>query len=220
MTYVYIDESGDLGFDHGGTRFFIITALLAKDEKTNAQLLRISKKVRERSLTKQVMKTSELKFSNSSPLIRERFLSRMDKLDVDVFSLIIEKRFTDKRLQEKLPVLYNYLIKILLEKIFHNISLREKVIVCLDRSMSASQRMNFETYVSTALLDIFRVLPEVEIRHEDSSRNGGLQVVDFACGAFGYKYNTMHLSGDAMRYIDIFSTKIRFCRDDFFKGKK
>lgn len=81
MVHLYIDESGDLGFKKGCSDYFVISCIKVDDEETNKNLQRIPKKIRQRKLRKKAMKCPELKFSNSSVLIREQFLSRAAKLD-------------------------------------------------------------------------------------------------------------------------------------------
>ena len=216
MVYIYIDESGDLGFSDKGSRYFVITCVKINDDRTNVLFKRIPKEVREKSLTKKTKKLSELKFSNSSPLIRERFLTRAAKLDIEIYSLIINKEHTQQKLKDNLPVLYSYLIKVLLEKV---ISLNNKVSICLDRSMSSNQRDNFENYINTEFYFRFQKVPELDIVHENSNCNEALQVIDFICGAFGYKYNTAQLKGDFEYYTSIIKDRIKVERNDFFKKK-
>jgi hypothetical protein len=219
MTYIYIDESGDLGFTKKGSRYFIIASVKINDEKTNALFKRIPKKMRQKVLKKKEKKLGELKFSNSSALIRERFLKRAAQLPIEVYAVIIEKRLTEKDLQNNLPVLYNYLLKIVLEKSLGNVNIKQRLHICLDKAMSSSQRENFETYVQTEFLSLFQTLPEITIKHEISEGNECLQVVDFVCGAFGYKYNTAQLKEGCTRYTELVKERIRVEKADLFKEK-
>ena len=216
MEYIYLDESGDLGFRGKGSTYFILTCVKIQDERTNLLFKRIPKDVRQRSLAKKTKKTSELKFSNSSVLIRERFLSRVAKLDIEIYSLIVNKEYTQQKLKDNLPVLYSYLIKILLENV---ITPNNKIHICIDRCMSSSQRSNFENYINTEFLYKFNKVPELTILHENSNSNEALQVIDFICGAFGYKYNTAQLKGDFEYYTNIMRERIKVERNDFFKKK-
>lgn len=52
MTYIYIDESGDLGFHNRSSSYFVVTCVKINDEKTHLSFKRIPKKVRERLLDK------------------------------------------------------------------------------------------------------------------------------------------------------------------------
>ena len=217
MAYIYIDESGDLGFSKKGSEYFILTCVKIDDEEINRSFNRIPKKVRRRKLAKKYRKLAELKFSNSSNEIRKSFLLRAAKLDIEIYSVIIEKRKTNKDLQENLPILYNYLIKILLEKPLRRLKSHPHLIICLDRCMSITQRENFENYIKTEFLSIFQRIPKIDIIHESSTHNECLQVLDFICGAFGYKYNTARLQEDAGYYLNLIKDKIIIEKDDLFK---
>lgn len=217
MTYLYIDESGDLGFGEKGSEYFIIACVKINDEKTNYCFKRIVKKIRQRKLSKKLRTKSELKFSNSSDLIRSEFLKRAAKLDIEIYSLIIKKDYTHKDLRDNLPILYNYLINILLEKPLVNINKNSDLIIFLDKCMSPLQRKSFETYTKTKFLSVFNKIPKINLIHDSSIGNEGLQVVDFICGAFGYKYNTARLEGDFNRYSNIIKNKIAVERNDLFK---
>lgn len=219
MTYLYIDESGDLGFGKNGSEYFIITCVKIDDEKTNSVFRRIAKKVRQRKLSKKFKETPELKFSNSSDIIRNEFLTRAARLDIEIYSLIIKKEYTKKNLQENLPILYNYLINILLERPLLKIKNDYELTICLDKCMSPSQRNDFERYTKTKFLTKFNEIPKILITHDNSELNGGLQVIDFICGAFSYKYNTEKLKGTSEKYVGLIKPKIIVERADLFKNK-
>ncbi len=85
--------------------------------------------------------------------------------------------------------------------------------------MSPLQRKNFENYIQTEFYYKFNELPTIEIKHENSNGNEALQVIDFICGAFGYKYNTRELKDDAKRYTDIIKPRIVVENNEFFKKK-
>lgn len=217
MTYLYIDESGDLGFGKHGSSYFVLTCIKIDDERVHQSFCRIPKKVRQRKLSKKHKRLAELKFSNSSDAIRNDFLRRVAALDVEIYAVVIPKEKTNNELQNNLPILYNYLIKILLEKPPTRIKSDLHLMICLDRAMSLWQRQNFEAYVKTEFLSIIRKLPKVEILHENSQQNPCLQVADFVCGAFGYKYNTAQLQAGAEKYLNIVKRRIIIERCDLFK---
>lgn len=217
MKHIYIDESGDLGHGPKGSKYFVVCAIIV-DDYDRIKIRRIPKTVRQKTLRQKFKKPKELKFSNSSPLIREQFLSRVNDCDVSVYSLIIRKKYTEEKLRRNLPILYNYLMKILLENVLTDVSSNSELRICLDKCMSKSQIENFETYVKTELLSKNFDFSKVSIVHKNSSCSNCLQVVDFICGAFGYKYNSK--SEDVSRYTEIIKTKIQLEKNDFFFERK
>jgi hypothetical protein len=216
MTYLYIDESGDLGFNPKGSKYFILTCLKINNEQNNNKLLRITKKIRQSELSKKQKKQSELKFSNSTKFIRKCFFDKFNKLNTEIYYLIIEKEHTNMPLQENLPILYNYLINILLETPLINVDKDSNLVIYLDKCMSKKQIGEFENYFKTKFLTLFKQLPNLKLFHESSNNNNGLQAVDFVCGACGYKYNTCNLSGDCNYYMNMIKDKIFVERTDFF----
>lgn len=96
MTYIYIDESGDLGFGKKGSKYFIVSCVVIDNEKTRIKFERIPKKIRQRTLKKKMKKQAELKFSNSSIRVRKEFLEKASKLDIKIYSVIIKKELAKK----------------------------------------------------------------------------------------------------------------------------
>ena len=156
MTYVYIDESGDLGMDCKKGEYFIISAVKINENKTNLDYNRIPLKIRKILFKKRDKRKNELKFFNTSDIIRTKFLKKANSLDIEIYSVIINKYAIYDRLKNNLPILYNYLIKILLEKVLISLNKNSDLIIFLDRCMSYSQRENFENYIKTEFLFLFR----------------------------------------------------------------
>lgn len=219
MTYLYIDESGDLGFGKRGSEYFIICCVKIDDDKTNMLFQRIPKKVRQRKLSKKLKKTTELKFSNSSVIVRNSFLKRVAALDVEIYSLIIKKDDVKSNLRNNLPIFYNFLIKILIENPLKKTENNHNLLICLDKCMSQYQRIKFEGYIQTEFFSIFREIPVLKINHDSSESNYGLQVTDFVIGAFGYKYNRKKMKDEHNKYTNIIRNKIVLEKNDLFNKK-
>src|SRR3989344_7000992 len=108
MSFVYVDETGDLGMRDTSSPTFILPAILLPDERTAKEYLRIPKRIRQRTLGKRLRHAPELKFSNSSPVIREAFLRRAAAIDLSVFSIIVDKRTVPAKVRTDIPFLYQY----------------------------------------------------------------------------------------------------------------
>lgn len=208
MAFIYIDESGDLG-RNTNCEYFIMAAVKTEKEQVVLALGRIPRKIRARKLKKKVKKAPELKFSNTADQIRAAFLKAASKLDIDIFCIVLKKSSLSERLHNDPQTLYSYLAKQLLEEAFTSIDRNQKLLVCIDRCMSAQQIELFEQYIKTEFLMLFREIPDVRIIHEDSKGNPALQVVDFICGAFGYKYNIKKLGIGCDRFTGIIRDKLR-----------
>jgi hypothetical protein len=88
--YIFIDESGSLGAE-SSHKFFIISALIFSSCDELKSSSRIIKKIRQNSLNKKSKKLGEIKFSNSNSLIREKILTKINDLDVKVYSIIMKR---------------------------------------------------------------------------------------------------------------------------------
>lgn len=128
------------------------------------------------------IKKNELKYNNSSQRIRELFLKELSKINLFLFSVSVNKSNVKQNLRENRPILYNYLLRILLEKVLPNVD-KHSLNITIDRSFSKNIRIDMEVYVQTSLVEFFKQLPKVNILHESSQNNSGLQIVDFVVGA-------------------------------------
>ncbi len=209
MAFVYIDESGDLGFNESQGSYFIATAVMVDKDEIDIALRRIPKKIRRKKLNKKMREMPELKFSNSSERIRTAFLKAASKEEIGIFCLVVQKTSNSDSFKKEMHLIYNYYIKRLLDDVFASMGDATALTICLDRCMSLAQRERFEDYIKTEFYSLFRQIPRVEIRHDVSHNNAALQVTDFVCGAFGYKYNTAGLKGCCSKYTDIIRAKIK-----------
>lgn len=178
MAYIYLDESGDLGMGCKGSRYFIITAVKIPDDSTNNAFKRIPKRIRQSETGKKIKKTPELKFSNSSGLLRKKYLAKVLMLNVEIYSLALDKNCAPMNLSKNLPLIYARMTQHLLA----SANAEPHTTIILDKCMQAKQRTAFENYLKEGLRCF-------SISHESSMLNKGLQVTDFICGAFGEKYN-------------------------------
>jgi hypothetical protein len=96
MAYIFMDESGDLGFDFTKvktSRHFVVTFLLMPDEGTVRAARKIVKKV-VRTMSKRGRRkhTGVLHAHKESPAIRRRLLAEVAKLDIGIFTIVLNKQ--------------------------------------------------------------------------------------------------------------------------------
>ena len=183
MTYIYIDESGDLGLNEKSSDYFLFAGAIIHDEKTNSLFNRLVKKVRQKTLSKKFLRISELKFSNSSERIREMVLSSISRLDIEIFAFIFIKN-TPKRY-----------IDLMIESLTVLLSLinSSDILIYADKCLSKSQQEEMRSHF------IF------EIIHDLSETNGGLQATDYICGAVGQKFNNA-----SKKYYELISSSVKY----------
>ncbi len=106
--YMYIDESGDLGFSAGSSKFLVISALVVDDYRA---LDHIIKNMRRNKFKKELAKMNELKAYKLYDSLRFHMLEKLNLVSgVKIFHIILEKRkvFSNYSKQDK-HKLYNYI---------------------------------------------------------------------------------------------------------------
>jgi len=93
MLYLYIDESGDLGFDFDNKRsscYFTITILLIDGADNRARISKAITKTKKTKLNK--FKNTELKGSKQSLSVKKYFYSLIHQVPFEIYSLTINKQ--------------------------------------------------------------------------------------------------------------------------------
>lgn len=186
MKYIFLDESGELGFKKSPTRFFTITLLVCGIREEH-ELQRIIKKIRQRILKKKLKQSSEIKWNNSKEGIKQRVFKKLEKINFEIFTIILDKSKVYDYLRKKKHKLYNYLSKLIIAEC----SIEGKLELIVDKSKNKrSLRDDFDNYIRNNLR---KECTNLSIKHEDSKGNGGLQILDFISGAIFNKYEFNNL---------------------------
>ncbi|MBI4162208.1 MAG: DUF3800 domain-containing protein [Candidatus Aenigmarchaeota archaeon] len=201
--YIFIDESGDLGFDFTKkgkpSDFFLVGALKVKDEKI---LNRIIKKHRKRVKKKKEEK-KEVKFSNTSPENRRRILADIAKLDAEIFIVYINKHKAYDYIKNDPVRMYSYLLRILSEKCFAS-HITEDTTITFDRSFSKIQQETLELYLITQNEHLLASKNKIKICHLQSQESTGLMCIDFICGAAIHK-----VANKSSMYFEIIKNNVK-----------
>jgi hypothetical protein len=210
MWYLYLDESGDLGFDFVNkkpSKYFTVAILLVKGGKDNLSLLKAAKKTIKRKLNpkgKRNRSVKELKGTNTTLEIKSYFFEQVKDLDLSIYSLTLNKRRVFDSLIKNKARVYNYVARLVLDQIsFYNANLREDLII--DKSKSRPEIADFNSYIRRQLEAKLDPNVPLEIHHWKSEENGGVQAADlFSWGIF-----RKHEKKDGSWY-DIFESKVRY----------
>lgn len=208
MKYIFLDESGELGFKERSSKYFVIT-LLSCDEGELYELRRIMRKVREKIIKKKMKKYPELKGNNSTDKIREDVLNRFCKTKSEVFVIVLEKSKVYEYLKNKKDKLYNYISTLILNEC----SLENShVSLVVDKSKTnRSLREDFDNYVRRNITQKNENC-KLLIRHENSQKDGCLQVLDFVSWAVYRNYEHKD-----PRFMDLIKDKIVIKKEVFEK---
>ena len=118
MAYIFLDESGDLGFDFKKkktSKFFIVTCLFTESK---APIEKIVKKTHSELKLKHKRRFGVLHAVKEKPITRQRLLKRLSEKDCFIMTIYLNKNKVYTRLQDEKQVLYNYVTNILLDRVY------------------------------------------------------------------------------------------------------
>lgn len=208
MWYLYLDESGDLGFDFVNkkpSKFFTVTILALTGKDNDKQLIKEANVTLRRKLNppnKRKRLITELKGNGTTIEVKKYLYQRIKDVDFSIYSINLEKRGSLNEMIENKARVYNYISHLLLQKIpFDNANTNVNLII--DKSKSKKEIAEFNEFIRTQIEA--RINPRVSlyINHAISHQFKGLQIADvFSWGIFR-KYEK-----NDTEWYDYFSEKI------------
>jgi len=216
--FIYLDESGDLGFDFSKaktTRKFVITALACFSQAMERDF----KKAIRRTLRKKVNRSKnkarrveELKGTGTSLKVKQHFFRQVRCQDWALYTLVLNKARVNEPLRTRLgkKKLYNFLARFLIEKL----PIRQataNVRLVIDRSKNRNEINDFNAYVENHLQAILPLNTGLTIEHLTSHERAGLQVVDLFCWGIARKYER----GD-LAWYDLFKHMVKY-EDEYLR---
>lgn len=185
MWYLYLDESGDLGFDFfdkSPSRFFTIAILLVKGEGNHRVLIKAIKKTIRRRLRRG--RILELKGSRCSFDVKQYFYKQVSQIPFELYALTLNKRRVYDYLTYKKDIIYNYLAQKVLDRISFE-SAPSRIMLIVDKSKGKREIGEFNQYIVSQLKIRVDPLVPVDVYHYTSHETACLQAVDmFAWGIF------------------------------------
>lgn len=204
MGYIFLDESGDLGFDFSKKRttsFFIITVFYVKN-KRNVE--RVVKTVFKELFKKHKHKSGVLHANKENKITRKKLLSKLNELDIKVMVIYLNKNKVYTKLQNEKNILYNYVTNILLDRIYSKKLVPVNQHINLIASRKETNKFlnnNFRAYLSNQVSSNHSL--DIEINIKTPYEEKGLQAADFLSWAVFRKYE---YSDDS--YYKLFRAKI------------
>ena len=189
MAYIFLDESGDLGFDsekRGASQYFVVTLLCCDDKRP------IEKAVKSvhTSLTRTCQRRGGvLHCYREKPVTRNRLLSKLSNKEMKVMAIYLNKKKVYTKLQDQKDVLYNFVTNILLDRIFTKklVPLDDQItLVASRKETSRFLNLNFKNFLANQVKLKHKLNFNVEIKtpHEEKA----LQAVDFLSWSIFRKY--------------------------------
>jgi len=192
MAYIYMDESGDLGFNgkEWASKYFIITFLISKNEKDPEIVM---KNVRKWAAWKWALPYWSFFHSYKHwENIVKRILDLLSRRDIFSIAMIAKKENVPFKLKKDIHDLYNMLVFSLLELwfkrwVFQN---NEKIFfIASRRETNKNLNLNFIDYLKSKQLNFWNI----EYKILSPSQTKWLEVVDAVSFALNQKYEKWNL---------------------------
>ncbi len=189
MSFIFLDESGDLGFDFKKkktSKFFVITFLFVEN---NRPIEKIVRKTHSELQKKYKKRRGVLHAVKEKPLTRRRLLKRLNEKDCSIMTIYLNKIKVFTKLQNEKQVLYNYVVNILLDRVLSKKILNsgEKIkLIASRRETNKFLNKNFKNYINQQVKNQHKKNIGIEISTPFQEKS--LQAIDFACWAIFRKY--------------------------------
>ena len=189
MWYLYVDESGDLGFDFitkNPSKYFTVCVLLVRGVEHNRTILSAVKQTIRRKLPKR--EGAELKGARTSVEVKQYFYRLVQNIPFEIFAITLNKRRVYQDLQTNKDRLYNYIARLVLDQVpLADASTR--ITLTMDKCKNTAEIAHFNHYIERQVQG--RIDPRIplDIVHTSSHEQRGVQAVDlFSWGIFrGYE---------------------------------
>ena len=223
---VYVDESGDLGFNEKSSKFFTVGYVFTKNRfplVENEIIKHTLKKVNKKTKKKN-KKIDEFKFSNNTDKTKCKFLQTIRKLDIVIGVMCISKDSVKESLKQDISRLYRFsivdtIITNLVQDYFHKHDPYNSIRFVIDRSLSPHARKLFNEYCEEKAS--FRswekdanIDHRISIIHDDSKSVPMLQVADFIAGSVQKKFER-----EECFFYDAIQDKIKYHKEWDHNGK-
>jgi hypothetical protein len=190
MSYIFLDESGCLGFDFTKSKtskYFLITFLFADNKRPLEKMVRnVFKSMPEKQRQNHC---GVLHCNKEQPKIRMKLFNELKEANVSIMTIRLNKKKVFTKFHNEQPILYNYVTNILLDRILTKklVPTDQKVhLIASRRETNKLLNDNFKRYLSNNLVKNHKV--DIEVIIKTPQQEKGLQLVDAASWAIFRKY--------------------------------
>lgn len=211
MWYLYLDESGDLGFDFFNkkpSRFFTVTVLALGSMAENRKLIKAVKVTLRRKLNPpkhRLRMVQELKGGKTTIEVKKYFLRQVKSVKFGIYSMTLNKKRVYDRLTKEKPRVYNFISRQVLDRIPFEKNSGDRVELIIDRSKSKPEISEFNSYIRRQLEGRLNPSISLDIYHRSSQESPGLQAADMFCWGIFQKYERK-----STEWLDLFSENVVF----------
>ena len=194
MSYIYIDESGDLGTKKASSKYFVMAAVKVENSK---KLENIIKKTR-RDFKKKMLTSNEVKGGNLPYGLKIKILEKLKNMDYEVFIIVFDKENRYKIGYGDNKKAYD----ILASRLAKLINIDKPTFIFIDKSKNKQEEIdNFNEFFLNNLNNIKK--QPITIEHADSMHYKGLQMADLISWS-----TFQNFENDNPEFLDIIKNKV------------
>jgi len=190
MWYLYLDESGDLGFDFVNkhpSKFFTVTILATKGQVNNKAIIKAVKKTLARKLNPRGHRqriVQELKGTSTKLEVKKYFYTLIKNIHFGLYSVTLNKKRVFQHLGEDKAHVYNFIARLVLDQLPLE-KAGTRIYLYLDKSKGGAGIEDFNQYIETQLQGRLDPNVPLDLFHKDSREIKPLQAADiFSWGIF------------------------------------
>lgn len=207
--HLYLDESGDLGFDlnrKGASAYLVLTVLVCENSEANSFIVKAVKRTLMHKISSNI---HELKGNHTSFTVKKYFLNKLQlNPDWRLYTTIANKKIwlQHHQAQFKHPINKKILYDEIASRLITQIDLKPCIShlqIVVDRSKNRNEIIPFDEKIIAALSEKLPASARLSIRHRSSQEDPGLQAVDLFCWGIRRKYEHAE-----MEWYQEFSDKI------------
>jgi len=197
---IYLDESGDLGFDFAKTktsRKFVITLLVCDGADGAEGFRKAVRRTLKNKLNRKKGKgrvVHELKGTGTTLSVKRYFYRQVPENGWRIYTVALNKARVEEplRTRQGKKKLYNFLARFIIEQVDRS-QAAPAVTLITDRCKNKEEIKDFNGYVANQLESLLPLNVPLNIYHESSQENAGLQAVDLFCWGVYRKYEARDL---------------------------
>ena len=209
MWNLYLDESGDLGFDFVNkkpSKFFTVTILAVSSQEANRKIINGVKKTLARKLNskgKRKRIAQELKGTGTTLEVKKYFYNQISKIRFGIYSVTLNKKRLFEKLTKDKERVYNYIARQVIDKIPFEKANGNRIELIMDKCKGKPEIEEFNSYIRSQLEARIDPSTPLDMFHWKSHENYGLQACDLFCWGIFQKHERSN-----KQWREIFEEKI------------
>lgn len=186
---IIFDESGNLG---KSGRYFVIACIDTKECKALHNIMKRKLKVADERFP-EIKKNHahEIKAADAYPCVKHHILECIISKNVNISYIVVDLHYVKSKLLEDKNILYNYIMKILLDRIITSKDKGTKInILCDNKTTKITSRNSFEDYIKIHFNCEKDYELDLNIRYMDSDAGDAfvVQAADYVANAVYISY--------------------------------